>query len=259
MHPQQRPQYDLVHSVPWWKRSIDIFFGALALAVAAPIIVIAMLLVWLSDFRNPLFISTRIGLRGKPFRFIKIRTMVPNASANGVDTTIAGDPRITRAGKIIRAAKIDELPQFIHVLSGQMSLVGPRPNVPREVARYTDLEHQLLSVRPGITDYSSIIFADLGMALAGSKDANVAYEQLVRPWKSALGLHYIDTISFRCDLYLLFLTFAQTFARKWALSVVASLLRRSGAPIELCEIALRRGALAPDTPAGAARLPKHCR
>src|SRR2546421_9553898 len=125
--------------------------------------------------------------------------MVPHASST-VDTTVAGDPRITPVGKYIRATKLDELPQFVHVLSGRMSLIGPRPNVPREVELYTAEERELLSVRPGITDIASIVFADLADALADASDPNIAYNQLVRPWKSRLGLHYVRSASFGNDV-----------------------------------------------------------
>jgi len=237
--------------IPGWKRLIDAVGGTVALILAFPVIALAMFVVWLSDFKNPLFASYRIGQGGIPFRFLKIRTMVPNASATRVDTTIVGDPRITAVGGLIRALKIDELPQFLNVVRGDMSLVGPRPNVPRETSRYTEKERRLLSVRPGITDYSSIVFADLGQTLAGSQDPNVAYNQLVRPWKSTLGLHYIDTMSFFNDLFIIFLTITAFFARRWTLQMIVSRLRASGASQELYEIASRERPLRPMPPPGA--------
>ena len=244
--------------IPGWKRLFDMIGGAVTLIFAFPVIVFAMVLVWLSDFKNPLFVSNRIGQGGVPFRFLKIRTMVPNASANRVDTTIAGDPRITAVGRLIRSLKIDELPQFLNVVRGEMSLVGPRPNVPRETSRYTEKERRLLSVRPGVTDYSSIVFADLGKTLAGSGDPNVAYNQLVRPWKSALGLHYIETMSLASDVWLIFLTITEFIARRWTLGVLVSRLRATGASRELCEIASRVHPLTPAPPPGALEVVAVC-
>ena len=250
MRPSTRPTEEHCR-IPVWKRLIDVVGGTVALILAFPVVALAMLVVWLSDRNNPLFVSDRVGRGGIPFRFFKIRTMIPNASANGVDTTIAGDPRVTAVGRFIRSLKIDELPQFLHVLRGEMSLVGPRPNVPRETSRYTQQERRLLSVLPGVTDYSSIVFADLRETLAGSKDANVAYNQLVRPWKSALGLHYIDTMSPASDLFLVLMTITQVFARRLTLRVLVSRLRATGAPRELCEIASRARPLTPAPPPGA--------
>jgi lipopolysaccharide/colanic/teichoic acid biosynthesis glycosyltransferase len=236
---------------PVWKRVLDLVGGTIALIVTLPLILASMLAVWLCDFRNPLFVSERIGRGGRPFRFFKIRTMVPNASANGVNTTIAGDPRVTAVGRVLRYFKLDELPQFWNVVRGEMSLVGPRPNVFHETSRYTEEERRLLSVLPGVTDYSSIAFADLGDVLAGSADANVAYNQLIRPWKSALGLHYIATMSLANDLWLIWLTMTQMFARRWTLTKLEARLRATGAPPELCEMASRSRPLRPAPPPGA--------
>ena len=233
-----------------WKRPFDLIGGALGLIVTSPLIVLALLLVALGDGRNPLYVSERIGRHGRSFRFIKIRTMIPNAAASRVDTTIAGDARLLPAGKLIRRFKLDELPQFWHVLRGEMSLVGPRPNVPREVALYTQEERRLLEVRPGITDFSSIVFADLAEVLANSADANIAYNQLVRPWKSELGLHYLQNMSLWQDFKLTLYTVSSMFARRWTLRRIVQDLRAGGARQELCELATRTHPLAPRPPPG---------
>lgn len=236
--------------LPAWKRPLDLLGGALGLIVSSPLIMLGMLLVALSDGRNPLYVSERIGRHGRTFRFIKIRTMIPNAAASRVDTTIAGDARLLPAGRLIRRFKLDELPQFWHVLRGQMSLVGPRPNVPREVALYTQEERRLLDVRPGITDFSSIVFADLAEVLANSADANIAYNQLVRPWKSELGLHYLQHMSLWQDIKLTFYTVSSMFARRWTLQRIVQDLRATRARDELCDLAMRTRPLAPRPPPG---------
>ncbi len=233
------------------KRPMDLVEAAGALALTLPLLVIALTAVWMYDRSSPWYVSERIGWRGRPFRFLKIRTMVPRASASAVDTTVTGDPRVTPVGRWIRAFKLDELPQFLHVLSGRMSMVGPRPNVPREVAIYTSEEWGLLAVRPGITDLASIVFADLAEALGHAADPNIAYNQLVRPWKSRLGLHYVRCASFANDLCIIFYTVSVLFARRWTLGRLAALLRRTGAPEDLCCFVLRDEPLRPIPPPGA--------
>jgi lipopolysaccharide/colanic/teichoic acid biosynthesis glycosyltransferase len=240
-----------LRATPGWKRALDLLVGSACFLIAAPIVALLCILVWLGDGHNPLFVSARVGRGGRVFRFIKIRTMVPNANRNAVDTTIAGDPRVLPIGKLIRALKFDELPQFWHVLTGEMSLVGPRPNVPREVAIYTPVERGLLGVRPGITDYSSIVFADLGEVLAGAADANIAYNQLVRPWKSRLGLHYVESMTPGGDLRLIMYTVTAILWREWTLGRIARDLERSNAPAELVRFARRHDALVPLPPPGA--------
>jgi lipopolysaccharide/colanic/teichoic acid biosynthesis glycosyltransferase len=233
------------------KRLLDFLCTIVALLLSAPLLLLAVIAVFVYDWRSPWYISERVGRQGIPFRFVKIRTMVPQASVSAVDTTIAGDPRITPVGRLIRAAKLDELPQFLHVLSGSMSIVGPRPNVAREVVLYTAEERALLSVSPGITDLASIVFADLGDALAGVADPNIAYNQLVRPWKSRLGLHYVQHAKLSDDLRIICYTVTVLFARKWTLQRVSALLRRAGASDELCEFVLRKHPLKPLAPPGA--------
>jgi lipopolysaccharide/colanic/teichoic acid biosynthesis glycosyltransferase len=233
------------------KRLLDFLCTIVALLLSAPLLLLTVIAVFVYDRRSPWYISERVGRGGIPFRFVKIRTMVPQASVSDVDTTIAGDPRITPVGRLVRAAKLDELPQFLHVLSGRMSIVGPRPNVAREVALYTAEERALLLVSPGITDLASIVFADLGDALAGVADPNIAYNQLVRPWKSRLGLHYVQHAKLSDDLRIIWYTVTVLFARNWTLQRISELLRRAGASDELCEFVLRKQPLKPLAPPGA--------
>jgi len=138
-----------------------------------------------------------------------------------------------------------------NVLKGDMSLVGPRPNVERETASYTVVERRLLTVRPGITDFASIVFADEGEILAGRADPDLAYNQLIRPWKSRLGLFYVDHASMLLDLRLIWLTALAVVSRPRALKAVARLLERLGADEELVRIARRLEPLVPYPPPGA--------
>ena len=140
------------------KRLLDVSVAFFGLLIFSPVILILVLIIWLQDFGNPLYIAERIGKDSIPFRMYKLRTMIINADSTGVDSTSSNDNRITSVGKFIRKFKIDEISQLINVLFGDMSLVGPRPNVLREILMYTDLEKELLTVKPGITDHFNSIF-----------------------------------------------------------------------------------------------------
>ena len=150
-----------------------------------------------------LYAGRRIGLSGREFRMYKFRSMVMNADKIGGADTPDDDPRLTSTGKFLRRYKLDELPQLINVVKGDMSLVGPRPQVPQEVANYTEEEREILSVRPGITDWSSLRFHNEGEILAGHADPNEAYNRLIRPEKMRLGLDYAKRGTFRDDLDIL--------------------------------------------------------
>jgi len=140
--------------------------------------------------------------------------MVVDAEHIGGTSTSNNDSRITRIGRLIRALKLDEVTQLWNVLKGDMSLVGPRPNIMRGgVELYTDEEMHLLSVRPGITDYSSIVFSDEGAILASAENPDLAYNQLIRPWKSRLSLHYIQHQSFWLDIKLVLITILAIISR----------------------------------------------
>ncbi|MCA1563426.1 MAG: sugar transferase, partial [Acidobacteria bacterium] len=147
---------------------------------------------------------------------LKFRTMVADAEWVGGSSTPEDDPRITRVGALLRRYKLDELPQLVNVLRGEMSLVGPRPQVLEEVARYTPEERRLLEVQPGITDYASIRFRDEGAILKGQGDPHEAYVRLIRPEKMRLGLEYVRTHSFRTDLIIIGRTLAALLGRSGA-------------------------------------------
>jgi len=188
------------------KRGFDLLVSAILLVALSPF------LVWIAwrikaEDNGPVFYrGWRTGWRGTPFQIYKFRTMVLEAEKLGGPSTAADDRRITQIGKLIRKYKIDETPQLINVLKGEMSIVGPRP----EVKQYTDLfseeEKEILSVRPGITDWASIWNADEGAVLAGAADPEQAYMELIRPRKLKLQLKYVREQSFWVDLKIIFLT-----------------------------------------------------
>ncbi len=156
---------------------------------------------------GPIFYrGERTGLHGKPFRIFKFRTMVVDAEKLGASSTSDDDARITRIGKFLRRYKLDELPQLINVLTGDMSLVGPRPEVKKFTDLYTDEEKSILSVKPGITDWASIWNPDEGAMLAGSTDPDRDYLEKIRPQKIRLQLKYVRERSFWTDIRIILLT-----------------------------------------------------
>lgn len=190
------------------KRSFDLLLGSALLLLFSPVLVGIAAAIKLGD-RGPVFYrGLRIGRFGRPFRIYKFRTMVVDAERLGGPSTADGDPRITRIGHTLRRYKLDELPQLLNVLVGEMSFVGPRPEVEVEVRTYTAVERQLLAVRPGITDYASIRFHNEGEILKGSSDPHEAYRRLIRPEKIRLGLEYANHPTLAADLRILALTFA---------------------------------------------------
>jgi lipopolysaccharide/colanic/teichoic acid biosynthesis glycosyltransferase len=181
--------------------------------------------------------------------------MVARADLSGVDSTAGDDPRITSLGKFIRRFKLDEIPQLWNVLKGEMSLVGPRPNVERETVLYTQDEKRLLRVRPGITDLASIVFADEGDILEGSTDPDLKYNQVIRPWKSRLGLLYVDAEpSAARDLKVIALTIQGALDRDAALAGVHRIAAQLGADQQLLEIITRQSPLPPGAPPGATEI-----
>ncbi len=236
------------------KRLIDIFLAAFGLIVASPILLPVMFLVWKQDGYSPFYIAPRVARDDKLFHMVKLRSMIKGADRTGVDSTSAGDNRITGIGHFIRRYKLDELTQLWNVLIGDMSLVGPRPNVKRETDLYTPIERGLLNARPGITDFASIVFSDEGEILAGRPDPDLAYNQLIRPWKSRLGLFYIEHSNMELDLRLIFLTALAILSKPRALKHVSRLLQNLGAPADLVAVATRQADLVPTPPPGATEI-----
>ncbi len=224
---------------------LDRLIALVGLTLLFPLLALVSVLVWLQDFRSPLYVSPRATIGGRVFHIIKIRSMVVGADKIGSNSTTASDARITVIGRFVRKWKIDELSQLWNVIKGDMRLVGPRPQVLSEIATYTDEERRLLSVKPGITDFSSIVFADEGEILRGSKDPYLEYRRLIRPWKSRLGLFYVDHRSLSVDLQLISLTMLRIVAVRSALAGVANLLEQLGACPQLVGIARRTAPLRP--------------
>jgi lipopolysaccharide/colanic/teichoic acid biosynthesis glycosyltransferase len=236
------------------KRLLDLSVSAAALLMLSPVLAVFLFLVWLQDRHSPFYVAARAGRGGKPFRMVKMRSMAIHADKTGVASTSTTDRRITKLGHTIRRYKLDELTQLWNVLTGDMSLVGPRPQIERAVRFYTSAEKELLSVQPGITDVSSIVFWDEGDILEGHDDADLAYEQLIRPWKSRLSLFYIKRQSVLRDIELCWLTAVSILSRPRALRGIQALLMRLGAERELVEVAGRSKPLEPTPPPGADRV-----
>jgi lipopolysaccharide/colanic/teichoic acid biosynthesis glycosyltransferase len=233
------------------KRAFDILVAALGLLIFSPLIVAVMLAIWLQDRRSPFYIAPRAARGGGTFRMVKFRSMVVNADKIGGSSTAATDRRITPVGQFVRAYKLDELIQLWNVLKGDMSFVGPRPQVLTDASMYTQHEKRMLSVRPGITDPASIVFADEGDILHGSAAPDLLYNQIIRPWKSRLALLYIDKRSFLFDIWLILLTVVAIASRRTALKAIQRLLQRWGADPLLLRMARREDPLLPYPPPGA--------
>ena len=206
--------------------------------------------IFLQDFSNPFYVPKRVGKNRKNYSMIKFRSMIVNADANKVDSTSSSDERITNLGHFIRRFKIDEIPNLLNILTFKMSFVGPRPNVEREVKLYTEEEMKILRMRPGITDISSIVFADEGDILDNSIDPDLDYNQLIRPWKSRLAIFYTEHASLFLDLKLMILTLYNFLDRNKTLQIISNTLQKLDAEKDLVEIVLRNKDLIPTPPPG---------
>jgi lipopolysaccharide/colanic/teichoic acid biosynthesis glycosyltransferase len=191
------------------KRLLDVLASIAGLVVLAPLFVVIAIWIMLDSKGGVFFRQERVGRAGRPFRIWKFRTMRMDSERRGLQLTAGADPRITRAGALLRRYKLDELPQLINVLCGQMSLVGPRPEVPRYVAHYSPEQRaRILSVRPGITDPASIAFFDESELLRSAQDVERAYIESVLPMKLRLYEDYVATRSFWGDVRLIVHTVA---------------------------------------------------
>lgn len=194
------------------KRAFDLIGAALALVLLAlPMVAVAL---WIKlDSRGPVFYrQQRVGRHGAPFAIHKFRTM--RADVGGLPLTVGEDPRITRAGRFLRRTRLDELPQFIDVLCGDMSLVGPRPEVPKYVAHWPEhLKQRALAVRPGLTDPSSLAFIDEAEILARAQDPEREYIEKILPLKLQAAVDYADRASLASDIAVLIKTAATLIRR----------------------------------------------
>jgi lipopolysaccharide/colanic/teichoic acid biosynthesis glycosyltransferase len=185
------------------KRAVDLVLALFGLAISAPLLAaIAVMIKW-EDGGPVLYRSLRAGRHGRPFRMLKFRTMVVGADRLGGPSAAADDPRITRIGQLLRRHKLDELLQLVNVVKGEMSLVGPRPEVPQYAELLAGEERAILSVRPGLTDWASLWNRDEGALLAGNPDPERTYLEQIRPVKVRLQLQYVRRQSLRTDLAIL--------------------------------------------------------
>ena len=189
-----------------WKRFFDFIISIIVLIIFSLLFLILAILIK-KDSEGPVFYrQVRIGKYGKPFKIFKFRTMVYNADKSGVTSTKEDDVRITKMGKFIRKHNFDELAQFINVLKGEMSIVGPRPEIPYYVNMFTEEEKIILSVKPGITDWACIWNPDESKLLAGSDDPDRDYLEKIRPEKIRLQLKYVREHSFWIDFKIMLMT-----------------------------------------------------
>lgn len=189
------------------KRLFDFFFASIGLLMLSPLLMVIS--VWIKwDSSGPIFFrQVRIGQYGQPFRIIKFRTMVSDAELKGAQITSGDDVRITRIGHHLRHYKLDELPQLVNVLMGEMSFVGPRPEVPRYVEKWpADVRNEILSVRPGITDFAAIEFKDENALLSETENPEKIYVEQILPIKIRYYLKYVHERSLWVDMVLIFQT-----------------------------------------------------
>ena len=189
------------------KRLLDIVVSVVGLICLLPLLLVVALLIKLDSTGPAFFRQTRVGRRFRPFQILKFRTMVRDSSTRGKSITVGDDPRITRVGWFLRTTKIDELPQLINVLRGEMTFVGPRPEVPQYVEMFRQDYEEILKMRPGITDLASIKYRDEAKLLGQSQDPEEEYVTRVLPDKIRLGKEYIRCSSLAFDLRLIFRTF----------------------------------------------------
>lgn len=190
------------------KRLLDVTASAAGLVVLAPLFAAIAGAIKLDGPGPVFFRQQRVGLGGAPFRIWKFRTMVADAEWVGGALTVGADPRITPVGRVLRRLKLDELPQLLNVLAGEMSLVGPRPEVARYVARYTEAERRVLQLVPGVTDPASLEYRDEAAILAARPDPEKAYVEEIAPHKIRLNLEYAERATRRSDLGVILRTIA---------------------------------------------------
>ena len=197
------------------KRLFDLFTSILGLIAAFPLML--FISIWIKmNSKGPVFYRPERGGRfGHPFKIFKFRSMVVDADKLGGPTTSGNDPRVTPSGRFIRKCKLDEISQLINVLRGEMSLVGPRPEVVWKVEKYSQEEQKTLELRPGITDWASIWNANEGGVLDDAQDPDAVYEEVIRPIKMKLQLYYYETHSFFEDIKIIFYTFYRLINKNW--------------------------------------------
>ncbi|MEO8149849.1 MAG: sugar transferase [Bacteroidia bacterium] len=194
------------------KRLFDIFFSLLFIALLSPLLIVIALMIKFNSEGEILFRQVRVGKGNRDFKILKFRTMYIGSEHKGQITIGGRDPRITKAGYALRKYKLDELPQFFNVLVGDMSLVGPRPEVRKYVALYNDAQKKVLTVKPGITDYASIKYSNENELLSHAANPEKTYVEEIMPEKLALNLKYIVEQSFATDLKIMWMTVKKIFS-----------------------------------------------
>jgi len=192
------------------KRIFDIFSSLIVLVLLFPLFLIIALWIVVDSRGGAFYKQIRVGKNGKEFNLLKFRSMRSGADRSG-QLTIGNDNRVTTVGRFIRKTKLDEFPQLLNILAGQMSIVGPRPEVPKYVALYSDEQKKVLTVRPGLTDYASLEYFDEQKILGQAADPEKAYIEEVMPKKLDLNLQYIAESNFWVDLKLIFRTIGRIF------------------------------------------------
>ncbi|MEM4479609.1 MAG: sugar transferase [Candidatus Methanomethylicaceae archaeon] len=195
------------------KRIFDLFWTIIGFFILSPLFLVIMLIIKLEDGGPVFFRQERIGYKGKPFIIYKFRTMIVDADKKGSLITVGKDPRITKVGYWLRKTKLDELPQLFNVLKGEMSLVGPRPEVARYVNLYTEAQKKVLDLIPGMTDFASIEYIDENEILARSEKPEEVYINEIMPKKIELNLKYASNISLWNDFLIIVKTFLKLFTR----------------------------------------------
>lgn len=187
------------------KRTFDIVVSLVCLCLCLPLFLLVMVIIKVESWGPVFYRGRRSGLHGRPFMMLKFRTMVEDAEKKGGHSTSLDDPRLTRIGRALRKFKLDELPQFINVLKGDMSIVGPRPQVEYYTSLYVGEEKTILNVKPGLTDYASIRFIDMDSTL-GREKVDEKYKRDIEPEKNRLRIQYVREASFLTDMKILFKT-----------------------------------------------------
>lgn len=193
------------------KSAFDRIFGVIGFVLLSPFLAVIALLVRLTSPGPVLFLQERVGKNGKPFRIMKFRTMVEGAEEMGLKITVGNDARVTRVGETLRKFKLDELPQILNIVKGEMSFVGPRPEVPKYVAHYTQEQKKVLSIKPGVTDLASIKYRKESELLGQSQDPEITYLEEIMPEKLRINLDYVERASLAYDLRLLWMTVREVF------------------------------------------------
>lgn len=212
-----RPAYEKIYN-RCVKRIFDIILTGIALLFLWPFFLVIAITIAVEDGFPVFYRAERGGYRGKTFKICKFRSMVKNADKIGGGTTAFHDPRITKVGNFLRKTKLDEIPQIWQVFTGKMSLIGPRPELLRYIEQYEGEEVNILQVRPGITDFSSIEFINLD-EIVGGENADEMYEKYVLKKKNQLRIKYANTVSLKTDIYILFKTLGEVIKKAFGFIV----------------------------------------